>query len=163
MSAQAKAAEADVQEWHEGLREYPDLSLAPSLRRRQFRQRNRDIRGRVLARCGGLQIVNLAENQVGWLASTSSVVRVILCIGHCCWGLIKHRWRVEAWCLLAVACRSSTLLRPCQIYCVSSVNLKMQHLRACFSSLLAIDEAQRTSSPTSCACSVLRPVGPGTC
>ena len=64
MLLQAKAAEADVQEWHEGLREYPDLSLAPPLRRQQFRARNREIRGRVLARCGGLQTLHLAENKV---------------------------------------------------------------------------------------------------
>lgn len=61
---QANAAEADVQEWHEGLREYPDLSLAPHLRRQQFRAKSREIRGRVLARCGGLQILHLAENKV---------------------------------------------------------------------------------------------------
>ncbi len=61
---QANAAEADVQEWHEGLREYPDLSLAPHLRRQQFRARSREIRGRVQARCGGLQILHLAENKV---------------------------------------------------------------------------------------------------
>ena len=61
---QANAADADVQAWHEGLREYPDLSLEPHLRRRQFRARNREIRSRVLARCGGLQILYLAENQV---------------------------------------------------------------------------------------------------
>lgn len=66
MRLQAKAAEADVQEWHEGLREYPDLSLAPGLRRRQFRARNQEIRGRVLARCGGLQVLNLAENKVDY-------------------------------------------------------------------------------------------------
>ena len=63
-SLQANAAQADVQEWHEGLREYPDLSLAPHLRRQQFRARNREIRGRVQARCGGLQILHLAENKV---------------------------------------------------------------------------------------------------
>ena len=61
---QANAAEADVQEWHEGLRVYPDLSLAPHLRRQQFRARNREIEGTVLARCGGLQILHLAENKV---------------------------------------------------------------------------------------------------
>ena len=61
---QANAAEADVQTWHEGLREYPDLSLEPHLRRRQFRARNQEIRGRVSARCGGLQILHLAENMV---------------------------------------------------------------------------------------------------
>ncbi|DBB01949.1 TPA: hypothetical protein ACH3X1_000538 [Trebouxia sp. C0004] len=60
----ANAAEADVQEWHEGLREYPDLSLAPHLRRQQFRARSREIRGRVQARCGGLQILHLAENKI---------------------------------------------------------------------------------------------------
>ena len=65
MLLQAKAAQVDVQEWHEGLREYPDLSLAPPLRRQQFRARNREIRGRVLARCGGLQTLHLAENKVG--------------------------------------------------------------------------------------------------
>ena len=61
---QANAAEADVQTWHEGLREYPDLSLEPHLRRRQFRARNQEIRGRVSARCGGLRILHLAENMV---------------------------------------------------------------------------------------------------
>ena len=53
-----------MQEWHEGLREYPDLSLAPHLRRQQFRAKSREIRGRALARCGGLQILHLAENKV---------------------------------------------------------------------------------------------------
>ncbi|KAL0039275.1 hypothetical protein WJX79_001133 [Trebouxia sp. C0005] len=60
----ANAAEADVQEWHEGLREYPDLSLAPHLRRQQFRARSREIRGRVQARCGGLHLLHLAENKI---------------------------------------------------------------------------------------------------
>jgi len=38
--------------------------LAPHLRRQQFRARSREIRGRVQARCGGLQILHLAENKV---------------------------------------------------------------------------------------------------
>ena len=81
---QANAAEADVQAWHEGLREYPDLSLEPHLRRQQFRARNQEIRGRVLARCGGLQMLHLAENQVRHRVSTTdtAVIANSSALGH---------------------------------------------------------------------------------
>ena len=61
---QARAAQRETEEWHEGLREYPDMSLAPRLRQRLLRQRQRDIRAAVQSRFLGLQLLDLSENQV---------------------------------------------------------------------------------------------------
>ena len=53
-----------MEEWHGGLREYPDLSLEPRLRRALFRQRRREIAREVAGRCGGLLRLQLAQNKV---------------------------------------------------------------------------------------------------
>lgn len=67
---QARAAQQETEEWHEGLREYPDMSLAPRLRQRLLRQRQRDIQAAVQSRFLGLQLLDLSENQVRKLAGS---------------------------------------------------------------------------------------------
>ncbi|KAK9814786.1 hypothetical protein WJX72_011466 [[Myrmecia] bisecta] len=60
----AATARRAMEEWHEALREYPDLSLAPGLRRRVYRERRQQIASLVKTRCGGLLLLNLADNQI---------------------------------------------------------------------------------------------------
>lgn len=62
---QAHAAQQLTEEWHEGLREYPDLSLPARQRRRAFRRRGKEISNLVRQRHPGLQLLDLSENQVG--------------------------------------------------------------------------------------------------
>ena len=61
---QAAAAQREIEEWHEGLREYPDLSLAPKLRKKIYKRRAKEIKGLVVSRQQGLQVLHLSENEV---------------------------------------------------------------------------------------------------
>ena len=84
---QARAAQRETEEWHEGLREYPDMSLAPRLRQRLLRQRQRDIRAAVQSRFLGLQLLDLSENQVRKLAGS---VDLSLCGGRASHSGAEH-------------------------------------------------------------------------
>lgn len=61
-SSQAGAMRRVGMGWEAGLRQYPDLSLAPGTSRLRHYLAMRDIAGQVDDECGGLLHVEMAEN-----------------------------------------------------------------------------------------------------